>query len=266
MIYEKLSNEWISGKFGNSYILVANDLEKLLEETERFLSSNIFQNINSSLENNPDYLILSKEIVNNKEQKYINVSQSRSAIDFFSKTSWVNGNKVLLISKSHELNENASNALLKLLEDTPKNCYIFLLTNNANYIIGTIRSRSRIIYDYIIDDKKANDFSNLAKLNDYIEKDVEKFFKEVEAEGGKKIWEIFVNELTLALHNIILDKSNISISLSTEENKLEDIIKMKSLEQLIELNDKIKYFILNCDKYDLSKRHIFYLIAETIRN
>ena len=97
MIYEKLSNEWISGKFGNSYILVANDLEKLLEETERFLSSNIFQNINSSLENNPDYLILSKEIVNNKEQKYINVSQSRSAIDFFSKTSWVNGNKFLLI-------------------------------------------------------------------------------------------------------------------------------------------------------------------------
>ena len=155
---------------------------------------------------------------------------------------------------------------MKLLEDTPKNCYIFLLTNNANYIIGTIRSRSRIIYDYIIDDKKANDFSNLAILNDYIEKDVEKFFKEVEAEGGKKIWEIFVNELTLALHNIILDKSNISISLSTEEKKLEDIIKMKSLEQLIELNDKIKYFILNCDKYDLSKRHIFYLIAETIRN
>ena len=267
MIYEKLKSDWELGKFANTYIVVGQNIETLVFEVERFINDHIFIENNSDLANNPDYLILTKEIVNNKEQKYINIAQARIAIEFFSKTSWTNQNKVLLIYKAENMNDNSANALLKLLEDTPKNSYIFLLVSNINLIIQTIRSRSRIIYDEKNINYKTimvNKYEYLNLLIDYTQKDIEKFLKEIDLEDGKKLWQTFTQELQLALHNILLSIKGLVV-LSNEENDLKKIFTKVTIDEMFDCNQKITGYIVDCHKYDLSKRHVFYLIAETIR-
>ena len=58
--------------------------------------------------------------------------------------SYNNENKICIIWESSKLNIQASNKLLKLLEDPPKNTYFILTTNSENSILPTIRSRCQI--------------------------------------------------------------------------------------------------------------------------
>lgn len=54
--------------------------------------------------------------------------------------------KVIIIESVDKLTVEASNALLKNLEDTPPNTVFLLLTNNISKVLATIRSRAQIVY------------------------------------------------------------------------------------------------------------------------
>lgn len=54
-------------------------------------------------------------------------------------------NKAVIISKSELLTIPAQNALLKLLEEPPRNTYIFLLSTNMEVFLPTIISRCQVI-------------------------------------------------------------------------------------------------------------------------
>ena len=58
--------------------------------------------------------------------------------------SYNNENKVCIIWESSKLNIQASNKLLKILEDPPKNTYFILTSNSENSILPTVRSRCQI--------------------------------------------------------------------------------------------------------------------------
>ena len=49
--------------------------------------------------------------------------------------------RVFIINDAHTMNLNAQNALLKVLEEPPKNVTFILLTKSASYLLETIRSR-----------------------------------------------------------------------------------------------------------------------------
>ncbi|MGB2271827.1 MAG: hypothetical protein ACPH15_02290, partial [Pseudomonadales bacterium] len=51
------------------------------------------------------------------------------------------GNKVCVISPAEQMNENAANALLKILEEPPANTYFLLVAHHASKILPTIISR-----------------------------------------------------------------------------------------------------------------------------
>ncbi|WP_146637194.1 hypothetical protein [Spiroplasma clarkii] len=53
--------------------------------------------------------------------------------------------KVYLIKNVENLTETAANAILKLLEEPPTGVFAFLLTNDRNQIISTIKSRCKTI-------------------------------------------------------------------------------------------------------------------------
>jgi len=49
--------------------------------------------------------------------------------------------RVWIIDECHKLSNDAQNAFLKILEDTPKHVYFFLCTTEPNKLINTIRGR-----------------------------------------------------------------------------------------------------------------------------
>ena len=85
----------------------------------------------------PDGLILLEENIN----KYIRVDEIRELQDRFQQTSQQGGNKVCIISPAEGMNENASNCLLKILEEPPKKTYFILISDNPMSILPTISSR-----------------------------------------------------------------------------------------------------------------------------
>ena len=71
----------------------------------------------------------------------IPVDQIRQLIDRFYQASHISGCRVAIISPADRMNVNASNALLKLLEEPPENAYFLLVTTDPSALPATIRSR-----------------------------------------------------------------------------------------------------------------------------
>ena len=76
-----------------------------------------------------------------KPGKIISVDQVRQLIGRFSTQSHISLYKVVLIMPADALNVNASNALLKLLEEPPENSMLILMTSLPGFLPATIRSR-----------------------------------------------------------------------------------------------------------------------------
>lgn len=92
-------------------------------------------------ESNPDLLILSPE----EEGKAIKVDQIRALIEKITLTSHGQNKRVIIISPADALNANASNSLLKTLEEPPANTVLILISDKPSKLMATIRSRTQMI-------------------------------------------------------------------------------------------------------------------------
>ncbi len=87
--------------------------------------------------NHPDIIFISPE----KDKKSISVDQIRYMRgDAFVK-SHMGGKKVIIINPAERMNDHAQNALLKVLEEPPKNVIFILITENASMMLDTVISR-----------------------------------------------------------------------------------------------------------------------------
>jgi DNA polymerase-3 subunit delta' len=80
-----------------------------------------------------------------KQTQEIVVAQVRGAIEFLLKTSAEGGWRVLVVDEAEEMNRNAANALLKVLEEPPQRCLILLVSHSPGRLLPTIRSRCRLL-------------------------------------------------------------------------------------------------------------------------
>ena len=74
------------------------------------------------------------------EKKNIDIAQIRNMITNLNKSSFNSKPRFILIDNIEFLNLNSINALLKILEEPPINCF-FVLVNNNRKIIPTLKSR-----------------------------------------------------------------------------------------------------------------------------
>ena len=74
-------------------------------------------------------------------QGKITTDQVRGIYTFLSKTSYNKLPRIVVIDSVDYLNIQASNALLKILEDCSVNAYFVLLCHNLNTVLRTVRSR-----------------------------------------------------------------------------------------------------------------------------
>lgn len=76
-----------------------------------------------------------------KPSKQISVDQVRSLADFFGMSAHQGGRRVVVIHPVEAMNSNAANALLKNLEEPPKDLLFILVTHKPQQLLPTILSR-----------------------------------------------------------------------------------------------------------------------------
>ena len=75
----------------------------------------------------------------------IKTAQIRDLTQVFSESGYEGKQQVLLIREAEKMHPNAANALLKSIEEPETEIVVFLLTDNENMILQTIKSRTLLI-------------------------------------------------------------------------------------------------------------------------
>ena len=207
--------------------------KRLLVETlaEKILSNKI------SLENNPDFHNL--KILD--EKKLIGINQIHELRDKLYESSFLGKNKVAAINEIEKISIDGLNAILKILEEPPKNTYFLLSTNFLNQIPLTIQSRC---FDLRISSPEIK--QSLEWLSDYQTKDALKAL-EITNNLPIKAKHFLDNNLLDARDNFVKDISGIIkegkdiISISEKWSKDIDTLNLK-LEWMSQiLSDSIKF-------------------------
>ena len=89
----------------------------------------------------PDLLLLKPE----EEGKALKVDAIRAVGDFAQRSSHAGGARIIILNQAHALNVNASNALLKTLEEPNEQTFMFLVSDQPGLLSATIRSRCQIL-------------------------------------------------------------------------------------------------------------------------
>ena len=207
--------------------------KSLLIETlaEKILNNKI------SLNNNPDFHNL--KILD--EKKLIGISQIHELRDKLYESSFLGKNKVAVINEIEKISVDGLNAILKILEEPPKNTYFLLSTNFLNQIPLTIQSRC---FDLRISSPEIE--QSLEWLSDYQTKDALKAL-EITNNLPIKAKHFLDNNLLDARDNFVKDVSGIIkegkdiISISEKWIKDNDTLNLK-LEWMSQiLSDTIKF-------------------------
>ena len=189
-----LQNFWDTGKFASSWIISTDDLERSLQTLKQF-AHNILGVVDLPLENNPDFRIVERGLNTAKnEAKYISVEQVRELQNFMNSTSAVSECKIAVIFEADLMNLNAYNCCLKILEEAPRDSYIFLLTERPGNIIPTIKSRCVKVSDIFNMHHPSISMEPTASFTLNITQKM-KYLQEISAKDSKELWQGFCDEI-----------------------------------------------------------------------
>ncbi|MCA8889977.1 MAG: DNA polymerase III subunit delta' [Parvularculaceae bacterium] len=150
-----LANGWLitggegAGKatfaFRLARALLATDTERTQDPLGVDPHSRTFSLVASG--GHPDLFVAQREY-DEKKDRYaaeIKVDTIRELTSFLNHTPSMGGWRVAIIDTADDLNRNAANALLKVLEEPPRRTAIFVLSAAPGRLLATIRSRCRRI-------------------------------------------------------------------------------------------------------------------------
>ncbi len=148
-------------------ILQLNDKSETFDKDKLFLELESEKKIKNLFFNNshPDAFVLES-----KEEKNIKIDEIRQLKYFLNETSSISKYKVVIIDSVENLTLNACNTLLKSLEETNINTYVFLISHNLDQVVKTIQSR---VFKFYFKPLTENEFVKIMKF-----KNIEKFNSE----------------------------------------------------------------------------------------
>lgn len=99
----------------------------------------------SKIESHPDLLVLEREMDDRQKRRkaFITVENVRRVSEFFSKSAGRGGWRACIVDSADEMNLNAANALLKILEEPPARGLFLLISHQPDRLLATLRSRCR---------------------------------------------------------------------------------------------------------------------------
>jgi DNA polymerase-3 subunit delta' len=104
-------------------------------------SSPVFRQIAGGASHNLLYLTRPTDPKTGKLKSGITVDDVRKAGKFFAQTSGTGNWRIVIVDTADELNRNAANAILKMLEEPPKRAMFLVLSHAPGKLLPTIRSR-----------------------------------------------------------------------------------------------------------------------------
>ena len=95
----------------------------------------------------PDLLVVERGIDPRRKRRRseVVVDDTRKISTFLRLTAAEGGWRVVILDEADQMNANAANAVLKILEEPPKQAVLMLLSDNPGRLLPTIRSRCRIL-------------------------------------------------------------------------------------------------------------------------
>ena len=120
-----------------NYVLSKNEDDSYSFDAKQInINNKSFKLMNNST--HPNFNLINLKI----NKKNIEIEQIRNIINYSQKSSFNQNKRFILIDNIELLTKNASNSLLKLLEEPPENLYFILIHDNSYRILETIKSRS----------------------------------------------------------------------------------------------------------------------------
>lgn len=232
-----------------------------IQKTEKLISNN----------SHPDLLVIDIKTLdedgkeNTSKKNEINVSQVRNIIKKTNYTNSISKYKVIVIDSIDEVNINGQNALLKTLEEPDKNTFIFIVCNNLNNVLDTIKSRCII---YMIsdlsfenwrsaliqeDEKILNSFSDIEfhELYEQSNKTIAlalKMFKFNIFEFQKRILELFLNKNILNISKFaseLEDKENFDMFKNSMNIIFNNLYRLINMSNKKIINEDLYHKLLN---------------------
>ena len=244
--FDSILNQLLDNKLSNSLLLTGNKgigkkyfISQLFEEyiKKRVESEQAIHHL-SLIKNNshPNIKIVEKEIdeKTKKLKNFIIIDQIRKINQFSFETSIIeNIPKFIVIDSADDMNLNASNALLKILEEPKLNTYFFLISHQPSSLLSTIKSRCLKIN---LSNHNYDNFSKIIAIsNPDMDEETKKFLYDITNGSPGLINEYEFDEILNIferLINLIVDKDPFS-----EKNN--DTIKFLSSFD----NERLKIFI-----------------------
>lgn len=261
MIQEYLERHYKFGRLHSSYIINVDKIDVAIKELESFIQANILTKGNFNL--NPDYRYIEKA---NNTTNNISVGQIRQLQEFLHKTSIISGKKVAVIYEADKMNLNAANCCLKILEEPPKDTYLFLVTTRAASILTTILSRCVKInhhYNnsekYNIDESFINPLLKSTPISDKL------LFMKKFASKDRDLWIDFTSSMELLIVKLCRNIIGVTKNLSESEKVLLSQFKSNSLQYLQRKHEEITKIINDTNNFDLDLKASSLLLINKFR-
>ena len=150
-VLENLVKYYHENKISHAYLIETNNLEKcyldLLVVIKQIFCQNEYNkecnkcNICNLVNQNylPSLVVISPDGMNIKKEQIVELKKKFSTVPIYTKEN------IYVIKNAEKLNGASANTMLKFLEEPEQNILGFFITNNANNVISTIRSRCEVI-------------------------------------------------------------------------------------------------------------------------
>jgi len=222
--FDSILNQLLNNQISNSLLLSGNKgigkyyfiIQLINEYIKKIISSENINHHLSLLKNNthPNIIIVKKEIdeKTKKIKNFITIDQIRKINQFSLETSVIeNIPKFIVIDSADDMNSNASNALLKILEEPKLNTYFFLISHKPSSLLPTIKSRCLKIN---LSNHNYDNFNNIIEIsNPDVDEETKKFLYDITNGSPGLIKEYEFDEILNffeRLINLIIDKDPFS--------------------------------------------------------
>ena len=217
------------------------------------------------------------------DEENIKIEHIRKLLLFLNKTTYYKGLKIVLIDNAEKINVNASNALLKVIEEPSKDTYFFIINNNSQKLLNTIKSRCidfNINFNFL---EKKNIFNKIIKKYEFsfTEIDLNNFlyfdthgnlikYLNILKNSNSSISENYLSCISyfMQIYNTKNDNKILTFLAVFIQNYYNQLaLKNSSLinNYYISLN-KILYLINNMKEFHLDKKNLIFSIDKIIKN